>query len=53
MWSEYSRPINQVMMSKFTGTASEEDAAEWDEMLTMSGYASASGAMTSGDMAGV
>lgn len=40
-------------MNKFTGTASEEDAAEWDEMLTVSRNASAAGAMTSGDMAGV
>ena len=39
---------NQVISSKLTGTASEEDAAKWDEMLTMS-----NGTMTTADMAGV
>ena len=40
----------QVMMNKFTGTASEEDAAEWDEMLTKSGTGST---WTNADMAGM
>jgi len=37
-----------VISSKFTGTASEEDAAKWDEMLT-----TGNGTMTIADMAGV
>ena len=40
-------------MNKFTGTASEEDAAEWEQMLTKSGNASASGVMTNADLAGM
>ena len=43
----------KVITSKLTGTASEEDAASWEEKLTNSGNTTAARTMTTGDMAGV
>ena len=43
----------QVITSKLTGTASEEDAAVWEEKLANSGNTTAARTMKTSDMAGV
>ena len=43
----------KIITSKLTGTASEEDAAVWEEKLSSSGNTTAARTMTTNDMAGV
>ena len=51
--SENGACPTQVVTSKLTGTASEEDAAEWEDKLTKSRNYTVAQSMTSSDMAGV
>ena len=45
--------VPKVITSKLTGTATEEDATEWEEKLTNSGNTFVARTMTTSDMAGV